>query len=280
MAVLAHPDDESMATGGALARYAAEGIETYLVMATRGERGWFGEPGAYPGPEALGRLREAELHAAAEVLGLREVTFLDYVDGDLDRAEPAGAIGKIVAHLRRVRPQVIITFDPNGMYGHPDHIAIAQFATAAMVAAADASYSGYGAELPPHRVSKLYYRSFRAAEAAAYQAAFGDLVMRVDGAERRLIPWPDWAISTRIDTSAHWQQVWHAITCHRSQLPGYQALQALPNEAHENLWGTQTYYRALSLVNGGREVERDLFAGLREPVGLLLPVNLRVSSMV
>ena len=69
MAVLAHPDDESLGTGGILAKYAAEGIETSLVTATRGERGWFGDEREYPGLEALGQIREAELRAAAEVLG-------------------------------------------------------------------------------------------------------------------------------------------------------------------------------------------------------------------
>ncbi len=264
MAILAHPDDESLATGGVLARYAAEGVETYLITATRGERGWFDEPEAYPGPEALGRIRAAELRAAAGVLGLQEVNFLDYMDGDLDQADPNEAISKIVAHLRRVRPQVVVTFDPNGLYGHPDHIAISQFTMAAIVAAADPGYEGPGAGLPPHRVAKLYYRAFRAAEAAAYQAALGDLVMNIDGVERRPAAWASWAITTRVDTLLYWRRVWQAIICHRTQLPGYEALRVLPDEAHENLWGVQTYYRAFSLVNGGRQVEDDLFAGLRQ----------------
>ena len=79
MAVLAHPDDESLGIGGILAKYAAEGIETFLVTATRGERGWFGDEREYPGLEALGQIREAELRAAAEVLGIRGVDFLGYI---------------------------------------------------------------------------------------------------------------------------------------------------------------------------------------------------------
>src|SRR5216683_2480834 len=82
MAVLAHPDDESLGVGGILAKYAAEGIETSLVTATRGERGWFGDEHEYPGLEALGQIREAELRAAAEVLGIRSVDFLEYIDGE------------------------------------------------------------------------------------------------------------------------------------------------------------------------------------------------------
>src|SRR5215470_5157564 len=139
MCILAHPDDESLGTGGTLAKYAAEGVETYLVTATRGEHGWWGEEKDYPGPEGLGKIREGELLAAAKELGISEVKFLDYIDGDLDQANTAEAVAKIVAHIRRVRPQVIITFDPNGGYGHPDHIAICQLTTAAVLAAADSN---------------------------------------------------------------------------------------------------------------------------------------------
>jgi hypothetical protein len=98
-----HPDDASVGTGGILARYAAEGVATSLVTATRGERGWQTGAGAYPGLDALGRMREAELCAAAHVLGLHEVVLLDYQDGELDRAELAEAIGQLVAHVRRAR---------------------------------------------------------------------------------------------------------------------------------------------------------------------------------
>src|ERR1700730_16777376 len=80
MCVLAHPDDESLGMGGVLAKYAAEGVETYLVTATRGERGWQDDPADNPGLSVLGKLREAELRAAAGILGLREVCFLDYID--------------------------------------------------------------------------------------------------------------------------------------------------------------------------------------------------------
>ena len=119
MCILAHPDDESFGTGGTLARYAAEGIETYVITATRGQRGWFGPPEENPGLAALGQIREAELRAAAQALGVKELVLLDYVDGDLDRAEKADAIRQLVAHLRRIRPHVVVTFDPFGVYGHP-----------------------------------------------------------------------------------------------------------------------------------------------------------------
>ncbi len=155
MAILAHPDDESLGSGGILAKYAAEGIETSLVTATKGERGWFGDEREYPGLEALGQIREAELRAAAEVLGIRSVDFLGYLDGELDQAHPAEVMAKIAGRLRRAKPDVVVTFGPDGSYGHPDHIAIAQFTTAAIIEAASPN-SLYYRDLAPHSVAKLY----------------------------------------------------------------------------------------------------------------------------
>ena len=140
LAVFAHPDDESMGMGGTLAKYAAEGVETYLVCATRGERGWFGPEDQNPGLRALGEIRERELENAARELGIKGLYFLDTIDGEVDQAESSEVIGKIVVHIRRVMPHVVVTFPPDGNYGHPDHIAVGQFTSAAIVCAADASY--------------------------------------------------------------------------------------------------------------------------------------------
>lgn len=263
MCVLAHPDDESMGTGGILTKYAIEGVETYLVTATRGERGWFGEEAEYPGPEELGRTREGELRAAAEVLGLRDVAFLDYRDGELDQASAPEVVGKIVGHIRRVRPHVVVTFDQYGVYGHPDHIALCQYATAAVVAAADPGYPGQNGTAP-HCVSKLYYTVWTQESRDACQAAFGDLVMNVDGEERHAPVWPEWAITARVDTSDHFSRVWDAVSRHRSQLPGYAVLKDLPQQQHKSIWGSETYYRVFSLVDGGSKAEDDLLDGLRE----------------
>ena len=263
MCVLAHPDDESLGTGGALALSAAEGIATYLVTATRGERGRFGDAVTRPAPDVVGRTREAELRAAAKELGLREVCVLDYPDGALDGVDAAEAIARIAGHLRRVRPQVVVTFGPEGAYGHTDHIAISQFTTAAVVAAADPSWHVAGGPAEPHRVSKLYFIAWSAAKWAAYQAALKRLVVTVDGEERHVAPWPDWAITTVLDTSRVWPAVWRAVSCHKTQLATYQRLAALADEHQRALWGTQEFYRAFSSVNGGRARETDLFEGLR-----------------
>ena len=253
MCVLAHPDDESLGTGGVLAKYASQGIGTYVVTATRGERGRFDDSGQSPGPEIVGRAREAELRAAAKELGVREVSLLGYPDGGLDRVDPAEAQDAIAAHLRRVRPDVVITFGSDGAYGHPDHVAISQFTTGAIVRAADRD----GA------VSKLYHIAWSAPTWAAFQAALKKMTSTVDGVERQVMPSPDWGVTARIDTTAVSETVWRAVRCHRTQMSIYKNLEHLPAEHHRALWGVQEFYRAFSLVNGGRARETDLFEGLR-----------------
>jgi LmbE family N-acetylglucosaminyl deacetylase len=251
LAVLAHPDDESLGFGGTFAKYASEGVHTYLITATRGERGRLGERRGAPLAE-VAQVRERELLDAARVLGIREVQFLDYLDGELDRADPAEAVESIARHIRRIRPHVVMTFGPDGAYGHPDHIAISQFTTAAVVAAANV-----------HRVSKLYYMAWRREHWDAHEAALKKLVSIVDGTERTTMPWPAWAITTAIDTAPFWPVVWRAVSCHESQMSIYRNLGSLPQDQHLALWGSQDFYRAFSMVNGGRAVERDLFEGLR-----------------
>jgi len=262
MCLFAHPDDESLGTGGLLAKYSAEGVETYVVTATRGQRGWRGLPAPHPGEDAFGRYREAELRAATAALGVHELTVLDYVDGDLDQADPAEVQGLLARHLRRVRPQVVVTFGPDGSYGHPDHIAICQFATGATMLAADPHAAVEGG-LPPHRVSKLYYMLDTVEFMAAYSAIFSEPVMPVDGLERRAPGWPDWMVTTAIDADAHWRTAARAITCHASQLVGFEDFAAKLEQHHALVLGCQTYYRAFSHVTAGRRRETDLFAGLR-----------------
>jgi LmbE family N-acetylglucosaminyl deacetylase len=267
MAVLAHPDDESLGVGGTLAKYASEGVETFLLTATRGDggryRGYRAGDNQHPGASALANIRETELRAAASVLGVREVALLDYRDQHLDRADPHEAVSQIARHLRRIRPDVVMTFGPDGAYGHPDHIAISQFTTAAIVAAADPAFPGdVGEAVRPHAVSKLYYIAWPESTWAAYQAAFRKLVSTVDGVERQAVPWPDWAITTVIDTRNFWSTVWRAISCHESQVVAYERLQQLSAEHHAELWGSQSFYRVFSAVNGGRSRETDLLEGI------------------
>lgn len=269
----AHPDDEALGFGGVLALAAARGHDTFLVTATRGDRGrYFGksqEHPDHPGRPALARLREQELRASAMALGVRDVTVLDYDDQQLDRAPVGVAVAELAGHLRRLRPDVVLTFGPDGAYGHPDHIAISQLTTSAIVAAAHPADSDHRADhakdgpMPPgHQVSKLYYLAWSATEWAAYQAAFKTLAFTVDGHVRQAVPWPEWSITTVLDTRATWRTVWQAIQCHQSQVGATQALATLSEAQLETLWGRQSFYRVFSLVNGGRVRETDVFDGL------------------
>lgn len=262
LAILAHPDDEALGLGGIFARYAAEGITTTLITATSGQQGWTGAPDEYPGPEALGKIREAELYEAGKVFGIGEVILLDYMDGELDQADPQRIIPELATHIRRLRPDVVITFDPFGAYGHPDHIAISQFSHAAVVAAADASYPLSDSTIL-HRVSKFYYLADSEALLPIYEQLFGVLKMEIDGVERRPVLWKEWSITTRVDCRDHLDAVLDAIACHRSQLPAYDAMRQQHEASLRQVWETQTLYRVYSLVNGGRAVEHDVFEGLR-----------------
>src|SRR5205814_53342 len=145
----AHPDDEGTVSG-AMLHYSTLGIEPGLVCATRGEVGEISDP-ALATPENLGEVREGEMRAAAEELGVHNLWFLGYRDsgmaGTPENQDPrafaqamaAEVVGKLVAIIRQFRPQVIVTFDETGGYGHPDHIAIYRHTTSAFHVAADAA---------------------------------------------------------------------------------------------------------------------------------------------
>lgn len=262
LAVLAHPDDESLGFGGTFAKYAAEGVETYLITATRGEYGWFGPQEEYPGETTLGQLREDELMQAAELLGIKETIILDYIDGHLDEAIHDDIIACIAQHIRRIQPDVVITFDPYGAYGHPDHIAICQFTTAAVIQAASSMIDD---EFVAHQVKKLYYRVDTQAELAIYEKAFGELAMTIDDIKRQAVGWEGWAITTHIEIASHWNTVWQAVTCHQTQIASIQSLENVVIDG-QPIWQTECYYRVFSLVNGGRKPENDLFDGLNADI--------------
>lgn len=252
-----------MGMGGTLAKYSAQGVDTHLVCASRGERGWFGPVEQNPGFESLGQTRTIELENAVNTLGMKSLNFLGYMDGDVDKVNHAEAISKIVTHIRRIKPQAVVTFPPDGNYGHPDHIAIGQFTSAAIVCAADSTYSDIES-LPSHRVSKLYYMVDGENFINLISPFMGDMTFAVDDQIRAEFPWKEWMITTRIEMAEYCTIAWKAILCHQSQLSTIGVLADLPEGSAAAVLAMQgTFYRAFSLVNGGREAETDLFAGLR-----------------
>lgn len=157
-AVFAHPDDETFATGGTLASYAQAGARVSLYCATDGDAG---KTSGIPvsSREELGRLRRAELLDACRRLGIETVEHGEHPDGALAAADPDVVIGQIVAFLRRRRPQVVLTFGPEGApTGHRDHRAISRFATSAFLLAGTAAFpEQLSAGLAPHRAQRLCY---------------------------------------------------------------------------------------------------------------------------
>jgi LmbE family N-acetylglucosaminyl deacetylase len=258
----AHPDDESMGMGGTLAKYAAQGVETYCLCASRGEKGWFGPEEQNPGPQKLGQIRTKELESAVKELGMVGLEFLGYIDGEVDQANPAEIIRKIVLHIRSIRPDVVVTFPPDGNYGHPDHIATGQFTMAAILCAADASYQD-PESLPAYCVRKLYYMVDSENFINLVAPFMDDMAFPVDDQVRGEVAWKEWMITTRIDMTEYCQTAWRAIQCHQSQLPSLGALAEMDEDAAAAVLAMQgTFYRAFSLVNGGRKVETDLFEGI------------------
>jgi LmbE family N-acetylglucosaminyl deacetylase len=132
----AHPDDESFSGAGTAMMCAAAGARTALVTATLGESGKRGDPPVCA-PEELAACRERELRAAAAIIGFDELHLLGYRDRELAAAPPEEIRFALVSIVRRLRPQVVVTFDPNGFNVHPDHIAISRFTSDALAAAAD-----------------------------------------------------------------------------------------------------------------------------------------------
>ncbi|GLW63421.1 GlcNAc-PI de-N-acetylase [Actinomadura rubrobrunea] len=264
MAVHAHPDDEVIGTGGVLARYAAEGVRTVLVTCTNGEQG-DDENGAKPGEpghdaDRVARRRLAELKESADLLGVRDLELLGYRDSGM-AGWPANehpeafanvpvevAAPRLAALMERYRPQVVVTYDENGGYGHPDHI------QAHRVAMAAAELSG----VP----DKLYYTAVPRSGVARLAE-----LMKTSGVD---LPEPDLPddfgtpdelITSVVDVTPYAGRKRKALQVHASQGDSIFLL-SLPEEIQEVIFGTETFVRRSTRVPAP-DHEDDLFAGLR-----------------
>ena len=271
LAVFAHPDDESFGTGGVLHMCADRGVYTALLCATRGEEGEISDP-ALATPETLGAVREEELRAACRILGIQDLRFLDYRDGALAQADPAEAIGRIVFQIRRLRPQVVVTFDANGGYGHLDHMAIHRFTTSAFRLAGDpGAYPDQIAEgLATHAPQKLYYtaspRSVMARVREALRDAGGDFAPGGNAATISIeqMGTPDAEVTTAVplDDRAYQAKI-DAWNVHRTQAQPDSFLDRLPPDLARALLGVERFVRAVPPAEPGEPPEDDLFASIR-----------------
>lgn len=240
MCVLAHPDDETFVTGGAIARYARAGARVTVLIATSGQAGR--AAGRASTPEELGRVREAEAIEAARYLGIADVHFLRYMDGKLDAVDEEEAHEKVARYIKRERPDVVITFGPEGGGNeHRDHKAISRIATLAVCSAGDPDRFPEHAEegLGPHLVKKFYYLSGR------------------DVPWRKMIS-PFMPITTVIDISDVVEVKLAAFRLHRSQ---QELMPKLDDWIRANQ-NTEPYHRACSIVGALPELETDLFTGI------------------
>lgn len=273
LGAFAHPDDEGIVSGAFL-QYSTSGVETGLVCATRGEVGEIADP-ALARPENLGQVREGEMRAAAKELGVHNLWFLGYRDsgmaGTPENADPrafaqasaAEVVGKLVKIIREFRPQVIVTFDESGAYGHPDHIAIYRYTTSAFHAAADAvQYPDLG---PAHSVSKLYYSSFPRSALRAigewmstqnYEGSFS-------GLDPEKLGMPDEQISVWLNVEPWREQKDRSRSMHRTQLDPNNFMAKIPEEVQQNWRSHECYQLAASRVGPDVPGENNLFARIQ-----------------
>ncbi|MFH2062608.1 MAG: PIG-L family deacetylase [bacterium] len=277
LAFHAHPDDESLSMGGTLARYADAGEHVVVVTATNGEAG---EIHNHPDPESirgcLGEVRIAELHEAARILGVSAVELLGYRDSGMMgtednlrtecfwQADFMEAVGRLVAVIRRHRPEVITCYDPYGGYGHPDHIQVHRIGTAAFFGAADIGRFPPSGGEEPWQPSKLYWSTWpreRSRQARRTMVAMG--MITAEEAEQE----PDHGareddITTRLDVREWFDRKWGAVLAHHTQIAEDSWFRTLPDEVRREGFGRETFMAVFSRVEAPRDAP-DLFGGLR-----------------
>lgn len=237
LAVFAHPDDESFRPGGTLALLADRGVRVHLLTATRGEAGSCGDPPLCTAEE-LPAVRERELRCACDALGIAPPRLLGYRDGTLASVDEEEAAEQVLAVIRELRPQALLTWPPDGLSGHPDHIAVSRWTTRAFVRAAA---ERDGLRLLHHMVIP-----------ASLQQALG---------LKQLSAVDDAAITLAVDVLPVWERKLAAIRCHRTQL-GQSPILAADPERQRRFLGQEHFCRA-----AGDEADDWLAARLGEAYG-------------
>jgi LmbE family N-acetylglucosaminyl deacetylase len=262
MAVHAHPDDEASSTGGILAKYADEGITTVLVTCTNGELGDSG--GRKPGQdghriEDVIRLRAAELEASSKVLGVTHVEMLGYHDSGMmgwPQNDAPGAFwsvpveeaaSRLATLIDKYQPDVVVTYDDNGFYGHPDHIQAHRITVAALAATGSPA--------------KLYFPTIRRSGLGQFRERLAELGIEVPAVEESEFGSPDEVIAAEIDCSAYAQQKFDALAAHASQVENIFFVR-LPLPLFREMFGHEAFIRARP-PRTDDSVEDDLFADLR-----------------
>jgi mycothiol S-conjugate amidase len=284
VSVHAHPDDEASKGAGTVAKYAAEGIRSALVCCTGGEEGEILNPAADT-PEVranLGAVRDAELRASVDAIGYAELYLLGYRDSGMPDTEANArpdnfanapldeAVGRLVAVIRRERPQVLITYgDEQAFYRHPDHLRVHEISGPAFDAAGDPDR--YPEAGDPWQPSKLYYSGFSFRRIRALHDVYEQMGEESPYAERmaRLAEMGDVEVApptTFVDVGDFLTQRRNALLAHRTQIDPDSHWMRVPDELLREAFPWEEYVLARSLLparTGDDAPETDLFDGLR-----------------
>jgi len=228
--VFAHPDDESSGVSGTVKKYTQRGIPVDLITATRGEKG---SRVGVPADMDTGAVREAELRAAAAIMGIRNIYLLGYIDGELNKADMNEVVSKIADIMRRVDPEIVITFGPDGISGHSDHITVGEAATKA--------FEKLSAEDEGPR--KLYYVTIATSALP-------------DADEYGVATRPDDEVTISSDISEYFGSKIKALSAHRSQQDARDLIKMFEERKESGVALKEYLYLAMPRSN---RKEKDLF---------------------
>jgi len=226
LAIFAHPDDEAFRCGGTLALLARRGVRVWVLCATRGEAGVPGLP-----PERTGQVRERELRCSCRALGIEPPRFLDYRDGTLAQVDEEQAVAQVTQIARELRPQILLTWPPDGVSGHPDHVAVSRWAGEAFRRTTDPM--------------ALYHTVVPRSLAEALEMTHLHTV-------------PDEQVTLTVDVTPAWEQKLAAIRCHRTQMDGSPILSA-SEERRRLFLGTEHFRLAVVRPDSPAGLSKDFF---------------------
>jgi len=226
LAIFAHPDDEAFRCGGALALLAQRGARVWVLCATRGEAG---VPGL--APQQAGQVRERELRCACRALGIEPPRFLDYRDGALSQVDEEQAVEQIARVVRALRPQVLLTWPPDGVSGHPDHVAVSRWAGEA-------------------------FRRTTGPVALYHTVVPRSLAQALGMTHLHTVP--DEQVTLTVDVGPAWEQKLAAIHCHRTQMDGSPILSA-SEERRRLFLGTEHFRSAVVRPDSLAGLSKDFF---------------------
>jgi N-acetyl-1-D-myo-inositol-2-amino-2-deoxy-alpha-D-glucopyranoside deacetylase len=271
--IFAHPDDETFGAAGVMAAAVERGVPVTVINATRGEAGESAIPGLDE-PERLGVVRERELREAMRQIGVSDVRLLGYRDSGMARSpfaehprafvrEPVEtAAARLVSHIRSVRPQVIVTFGPEGLYGHPDHLHMHHVALRAIQIAADPSYTGRTTS-EPRQAPALYYAAFPREDMLTLLDRPNSPLRSLPEDARANLGTPRSQITHRINIEPWQASKRAAIASHRTQTAEGGPLAGIPPEVIESQLSAEYYVRVpLPWSSPEDDIEGDIIAVL------------------